>query len=756
MTVLSILDGTYRRSVFKRGWNTVLLCGFMSLSAVSFYLFYLSRGQHSLGNYSSFNDGRSLPLLTELGENALSNRTYLFERPETGETYVLDLNQFPVEDVMTRLFAGSIESIKSATIDHILGTSKQDLEWTTRWLDRSEGDGNYPDKYSCENQMLPFPFMRQLIKDYIPITDTNSFFDDQDYSLDLNEPFIVMPFSNQPTLKKGNKVCVRIVVPYRGIGEDDPFSIMYKPYKLNNELVTYPWWDTTMTSLKELNTGASVPITMQPWPGHYLLRLTAREHNGVSVNLPEWARLRDELAVERKKMHIYQADVVIPHDGDYELSSLLEFVEGRYNFEFGPVTSYKPLDLPIYPKNSRVLHVNNGYYNGDSQDMEERLLEEHLALPLCIGADHPGRWLPWPKHSKHDETSVSGLNRNNKYWAPYDCRYRRFSYELFNRCMSREYSRGMEIFGDSNIRRSLKKFVSHGQWCKNWDSHLEGPLVPADVMPVVNRTLTQFENAEFKYEKRQVMGDDSPLDPPGEEPPEVPGYPGPQEYEFVVPEQTRSCYCEDYYEPGWDMGWFNGSARRLDFFMNNTQSQSKGLGYTKWDKGRSSAPKDRFLVQSYKWDGLTYLNQPGWEEAINATVPQPDVAVFSLGNWDAAFSELEPYLKDVDKLIQQIKSHYDLSKTRIVYRTPQYYCCRIDDSDRNRQVSGPRLDLYDWEVRVRFMNELGAWVWNTMTLGESKNWDEKIESTDCPSNHVPADEVEIENQLLMNGLCNIT
>jgi hypothetical protein len=39
-------------------------------------------------------------------------------------------------------------------------------------------------------------------------------------------------------------------------------------------------------------------------------------------------------------------------------------------------------------------------------------------------------------------------------------------------------------------------------------------------------------------------------------------------------------------------------------------------------------------------------------------------------------------------------------------------------------------------------------------LGESKTWHEKNANIKCSSNHVPADEVEIENQILMNGLCN--
>jgi hypothetical protein len=234
------------------------------------------------------------------------------------------------------------------------------------------------------------------------------------------------------------------------------------------------------------------------------------------------------------------------------------------------------------------------------------------------------------------------------------------------------------------------------------------------------------------------------------------GYNSPQEYKYFIPEQTRSCYCEDYTEPFWQPVWFDAGGRRVNVDMNNTIAQSKRLGHTEWDDPeiRKRNPRDAFKVSSYKWDGLTYLNNPPWQAAVDGNTVATDVAVFSLGNWDAAFLELEPYLRDVDRLILQIKTHYDLSKTRIVYRTPQFYCCRVDRSSRDRQVSGPRVDVFDAEVRHRFVSELNATVWDTRILGESKTWEEKLESINCPSNHVAADIVDIENQIFMNSLCN--
>ncbi|OBZ81402.1 hypothetical protein A0J61_10551, partial [Choanephora cucurbitarum] len=227
-------------------------------------------------------------------------------------------------------------------------------------------------------------------------------------------------------------------------------------------------------------------------------------------------------------------------------------------------------------------------------------------------------------------------------------------------------------------------------------------------------------------------------------------YKSPEEYKFLVDAQTRSCYCEDYTEIYWNPAWFDAGARRFDMIFRNSKQQSKALDKTEWDQHVNT---DQIRVSSYKWDGLTYLNTPSWDTAVPSSSGRANVAIFSLGNWDGAFSQLSQFAQDVDRLIMQIKQHYRPG-TKIVYRTAQYYCCRIDASERSRQVSGPRMESFDQLARTKFVTQLNAVVWDTSILGESKTFEEKLPSITCPSNHVPADQVEIENQILMNGLCN--
>ncbi|CAO3660439.1 hypothetical protein CU097_011064 [Rhizopus azygosporus] len=733
----SLLEQQTPRQTSKKRWHALILA--IGIISVTSYLIYFTRSNY----IDSFEEEEGMDQNLDLSDSPSSNKSptnnsYIpnrninFTVPTQKEPYYIDLDKYPVEDNMLIWFPGSRGMIETVTINKLL---KKSVPWTEQWLDHTTHPSS--DTFACARQPIPYPILRHIVAEYVPSKDSDDFFEDN--SINLNEPFVLLPFSNQSSLHQGDQLCIRLIVPYRPIDAEDPHRFLYKPYPRNNQDLTYPWWDTAMVWLQDLKTNASLPIQMQPWSGHRLLRTMARMLNHVSTNLPEWARLREDELYERMRMRIYEAQITLPQEGEYKLFALLEFLEGRYNFEYGPVTPYAPIELPVLPTQKLLIGDRN---NDDPEKLAEKLLDEHLQLTLCTGSDHPGRWLPWPKSRK--QVQVLGLTRHGKYWAPYSCRYRHITYEQFNRCVAHKYSRGMDMYGDSNIRRSLKKFISHGHWCKNWENHITESIVPDDLLPNINKTLTHSLDKRQATLPTQTMNQS-----------EV-GYSSPQEYKYFIPEQTRSCYCEDYTEPFWQPVWFDAGGRRVNVDMNNTIAQSKGLGHTEWDDPeiRKRNPRDAFKISSYKWDGLTYLNNPPWQTAVDGNTVATDVAVFSLGNWDAAFLELEPYLRDVDRLILQIKTHYDLSKTRIVYRTPQFYCCRVDHSSRDRQVSGPRVDVFDAEVRHKFVSELNATVWDTRILGESKTWEEKLESIDCPSNHVAADIVDIENQIFMNGLCN--
>lgn len=691
-------------------------------------------------------------------------RSINFTVPTQEQLYYVDLDKYAIEDNLIKIFQkNTADTIKKITIDKLSQLHYKNqtvVSWTDRWLNSSSIQQPNRDAFSCDNQPLPYPILRRLVTEYLPVKNADNFYEDQDTSFNYDSPVLILPFATQPKLVQGQQLCIRILVPFNNVGKDDIHRLLYRPYPQNNARLTSPWWDTMMTTLTDIKTNATLPIHMQPWSGHRSLRQRARELNQVNNQLPEWSRLREDELYERERTHVYEAQITLPHQGAWELSSLLEFVEARYNFEFGPVSPYKPMQIPVFPLGLGLINVSSspsaasGLQEQTSIKSDLEILNQHLALPVCKGFNNPGRWLPFPKNDFSQNNvlesfQLAGLTRDGKYWAPYSCRLRHLSYEQFNRCASKKYGRGINLYGDSNIRRSIKKFLSHGQWCKDWEKHITQPLLPQDQKPVINSTYLVRRGDPALAPATAVVVDNGI-------------YLSPQEYRYSQESQTRSCYCEDFSEAHWDRTWFDPMARRFNLVYGNNEKQAQALGATEWDdkqtNGSTNAVKlatnDSIPVSSYKWDGLTYLNSPGWDTAVPSSPREVDIAIFSLGNWDAAFAELDSFLNDVDHLIRQIKEHYDLNKTKIIYRTAQYYCCRIDVSGRTRQISGPRLESFEQEVRSRFQRELKAEIWDTFSLGEAKTWDEKIIGITCPSNHVPADQVDVENQILMNGLCN--
>ncbi|KAI9468107.1 MAG: hypothetical protein EXX96DRAFT_591955 [Benjaminiella poitrasii] len=728
MTAYSLLGNeTIKQNPSRKSWYySIFGASVILLSSGAAIFYYIKHNKN--GRLESDNQLESPPV-----------RSINFSIPYQETPYYLNLDKYPIEDQILQVFPNTQEAIQKVTIQKLQQshTSDSPTSWATNWLPTSTADNI---DFSCEQQALPYPILRHMAEQYFPVKNGDSFYDNDNIPLlSDNRPFVLLPFDGQQPPPLDRDICIRVIVPFQDIGRDDiEHRSLYRPYPRNNADLRSPWWDTFLTHLTDPTTNATVPITLEPWRGHNTLRQQSRHLRNVNPDIPEWTRLREDEIYERPRTHIYEANVRWMEG--WQLSCLLEFVEGRYNFEYGPIVPYRPIKLPIFP--SLTISANTNTSNGTNREVNLLdQLKHHLSLPLCQGFDHPGRWLPFPNFDPPEarelldqlRSQLAGLTRDNTYWAPYDCHYRHISYEQFNRCASRTYPGGLNLFGDSNLRRSTKKFLSHGNWCHDWHKHLTGPLLPDDQRPIIDD--------QTNLSKRQ---DDSNQ------------YPTPQAYRFTVDGQTRSCYCEDFSEPYWNPAWLDPMARRFDFVYENNEEQRHQLGVTEWDNTNNgtianNTGNDTWHVSSYKWDGLTYLNIPGWQGAVPDSPAEADVVIFSLDNWDAAFSELEPFLRDLDYLVTQIKEHYH--GARIIYRTGQYYCCRIDVSGRTRQWSGPRMDVFEQFTRQKFI-ELGAEIWNTYRLGEAKSWEEKTVAITCPSNHVPADQVEIENQLLMNGLCN--
>ncbi|ORX51673.1 hypothetical protein DM01DRAFT_1384390 [Hesseltinella vesiculosa] len=627
--------------------------------------------------------------------------------------------------------------------------------------------------YSCKNIPLPYPITRHIVKQALGFYETDhsdplgklmssapiGHYASHTYvsaPLDLSKPFVLLPFD--PTRARPeamrDSVCVRIMVPPSILNPypTSEFHYRYEPYPPaipvshihdNGTSNFHPaaWWDMLQVSSRHLVTNASVPINMRPWAGYPVLDDAFRDiwFSNNADSLPDWSRRTMKMMVERQWVHVYEADVVFPDDGPYALEANLEFQDAYWNVEHGPVQPYSAVSLPVKP--SAILHVRDENKNSDII----RIVEDHLALPLCRlkSRNIRGRWLPWPFEDDDPRLAkITGLDRHGKFWAPYACRYRHIEHNEFFTCLANRYEGKIAIYGDSNIRRSVKSFMTNGQWCQGYHHHNVAPEPSNRKSSRHAWPAKLFDDASLQPMPHQTQrpASPSPSSVNTDDMKDASNYAAsPQQWSFSpTTPQLRSCRCEDYREESWDPQWFNASARRQDIVFG-----------------------DQVLASSYKWDGLTFINDPYWtsgfDESSNLTMPRDSrVVIVSLGNWDMAYSQLTEYRDSLLKLVSLINAHYD-HHTLIVYRSPQFYCCRVDMSERFRQTNSQRLYVFDNLARHILESEFNGRLvhWDTMHMGEARTWEEKFQiASTCPSNHAQADVVHLENQVLMNTLCN--
>lgn len=570
--------------------------------------------------------------------------------------------------------------------------------------------------YGCENHHLSYSTLKYLIDSELGPEILSK----QQPAIKIRSPYLITPGfdpSKPVTLKPAQTYCVRLVVPHQLLSLADINAYM--------PIDGSPWDSVMMTLVRQTASNTTIPIRMNLWQGHAAV-FNANElnagRNAQDIPPHQW--------VSRSGLHIYEAEIALIDEGNYTLETRLEYTQGLWNFERETIISYQP--EMIQPPAEWKLKIL-----GREKD--------HFDLPLCTRPDHPGRWLNLndyePERRKLIEPSAVDFNGN--FWAPYTCRYRHIPYQDFTTCLAKKHPL-IHWFGDSNSRRAIKKMVTHGDWCSDYE------LLKS------NATL------------------------------------------------MRSCHCEDYGDMTWNRDLFDPWSRASAVERKPLANSSTEWGPILVD--------DKSEVWFYKMDGLTNLNDPAWEESFKEypspsemvghvdgltvddewnkrfgesldlpgaditpqakkeenvfkrsmrldkrwylTLKPPQAIIVSLGNWDTSWMPYAEYQVAVQRLINYIKQRYIPYKTAVIYRSPQYYCCRVDTSEWKRRLSTQRMEAYDRYARDMLTKHVGAKVWDVYALGESRSWQDKQSSLDCPSNHASSDVVAVENQILMNSLCN--
>ncbi|PIA15566.1 hypothetical protein COEREDRAFT_81894 [Coemansia reversa NRRL 1564] len=216
----------------------------------------------------------------------------------------------------------------------------------------------------------------------------------------------------------------------------------------------------------------------------------------------------------------------------------------------------------------------------------------------------------------------------------------------------------------------------------------------------------------------------------------------------------RFCMCEDYLQP---FNRFNEHSREVFIDMDPVAG---GIMPSGWFYP-TIAPANKSRIIAFKMEGVTHINIPPWQERFNLGITQkygtPNTVIISLVNWDMAMSTMAAFAIELDKLIEHISKSYPNS-TELIIRTGQYFSGPTDQSPTKRKFSRMRGILMNKYVenafKLKFGHSRAIRVWDVAAIAERRPIIARKEASMCISNHARAEMVEIENQILFNGLCN--
>ncbi|KAJ1746070.1 hypothetical protein LPJ79_005997 [Coemansia sp. RSA 1821] len=181
------------------------------------------------------------------------------------------------------------------------------------------------------------------------------------------------------------------------------------------------------------------------------------------------------------------------------------------------------------------------------------------------------------------------------------------------------------------------------------------------------------------------------------------------------------------------------------------------------DANLGTVPANNSRIIMFRWGGLTSRNNPPWPNTFAANFTRrmgsPSVAIFGLISWDTAFTARIYFIQQVELLAGHILQSYS-SNTKIVIRTGQYYCCtygqipnfkRMYTRLRNQHFNQYLIDILQKKLGAAYSIS----VWDVSQIAERRPYAARKEmALACPSNHVRAELVDVENSLLINHLCN--
>lgn len=437
-----------------------------------------------------------------------------------------------------------------------------------------------------------------------------------------------------------------------------------------------------------IKSAPSTNSTFRPIPGYDIdsIEIHAR---GKSIFIPF-----DVNAVksDQQQYRIYEADIRLYDEDEYELSGTVEYINGEWNLDYKGIQDYY-LGWPLF--NDTVTSIK---IRSDAKrlftDKEYIPLKEYSRMPICENGNHTGRWIPknlLPSEYKEHLPPLQGT-KNELVWVPYNCRYKPYTPEMFMQCVSKQYPKGIQWFGDSNSRRSVKKLVSNGTWC---------------------------------------------------------AYPIPQK-------NQQSCDCEDWRDESTRKYFSAWSTCNFKFRIGNVPVNMDfigGLTGTMCSRKKPSQGVEMLLKEISGFNGKPNSSAP------LTRMEKLSLLFVGIVNWDAAKLPVNAFQKELDTFAGYFASVYDdLEKEKspgMILRSGQFFCCTKPGGGRlyTRKRLAAYNDLYFEKFGEKIPLDLGRWD-TYLLLRMRERRDIVQQFTSCPSAHAATAIVDVENQVLMNLMCN--
>ncbi|KAJ2808822.1 hypothetical protein H4R20_000603 [Coemansia guatemalensis] len=440
-------------------------------------------------------------------------------------------------------------------------------------------------------------------------------------------------------------------------------------------------------------------------------------HNArVTVSVSMWPIQVYSNKMEDNGLRIYEGTAQLFDPGIYKVDARIEYRDVQWNAEPGQLTmSYEELIIDTTDDNinlrDKIIVRRNTRH--------PTYLAHHQRLPLCTSGDARGRWIPRQNLPQHwIEQQYVFPAEDTRVWLPYNCRLRRISHAEFAYHMSTAYP-SVHWYGDSNSRRTLRPFIMGGQWCHEPSTH----------------------------SRLDCLCNDAPRDL----------FPDDWYQNMPVPHLYR------VHGLGVNSSEVYADLRKISSLPTDLQPVALPVIWSSNNSGPAYVPPG-FESRTDYFD-LYYLFTRGtldmygsyWRRDITAErireLPQASVVIFQMITWDVAFGSFAHFRREVHELVQRLAKVY--SDTEIIYRSGPYWCCRGAD-DAERKYSRMRFLAFDAYARRIFQQHLRARVWDVSEPMAQKAPEEKrrADNMPCRSAHSRAEQIHIDNQILMNMLLN--